>query len=106
MDLLPELFFFESTKGILYVGYEELGPGIYDRDQDEFKRLIINGKTIITNTSVKGLIEDKDGNLWAATKEAVYIATNNFWEAGYHPAFPYTPHSGSFLYQVKSRMFL
>lgn len=63
--------FYEDKSGVLYVCAEELGLAKYNREKDRFERLIVGDKPVLTDVSVKDLDEDKEGNLWAATKKGV-----------------------------------
>jgi len=63
--------FYESRDGMLYACAEEFGLAVYNRKIDRFERLIFNGKPVLTNVSVKDIVEDLDSNLWAATKNGV-----------------------------------
>ncbi len=62
---------FESSKNELYVCCEEIGLAVYNKDLDRFERVKINNTPILTDVSVKDLKEDKQHNLWAATKKGV-----------------------------------
>jgi len=62
---------FESKNHTLFACAEEFGLAVYNRDKDCFERLLINDKHILTDVSVKDLIEDNDGNFWAATKNGI-----------------------------------
>lgn len=64
--------FYESKQGVLYACIEDFGLVKYNREKDLFDRLIINGKTVLTNVSVKDVTEDKDGNLWVASKQGIW----------------------------------
>ena len=64
--------FYESKQGVLYACIEDFGLAKYNREKDLFDRLIINGKSVLTNVSVKDVTEDKDGNLWVASKKGVW----------------------------------
>lgn len=70
-DILVRCFY-ESVSRELYVCTEESGLAIYNRKKDRFERVKINKTPLLTDVSVKFLTEDKDSNLWAATKNGVY----------------------------------
>ncbi|MFC0876294.1 two-component regulator propeller domain-containing protein [Saccharicrinis sp. FJH2] len=64
--------FFESRNHTLYGCIEDYGLVKYNKQKDIFERLILNNKTVLSDGSVKDLVEDKDGNLWAATKTGIW----------------------------------
>ena len=64
--------YYESRDGILYACAEEVGLAVYNRKMDRFERLLIDGKPVLIDISVKDVVEDPDGNLWAATKKGIF----------------------------------
>lgn len=63
--------FFESKNGAFYACIEEYGLVKYNKRKDAFERLILKNTPVLTDFSVKRIIEDKDGNLWVATKDGI-----------------------------------
>lgn len=63
--------FYQSKKGDLYSCVEDYGLFIYNKQADKFERLKLNGTPVLTESSVKHVIEDKKGNFWVATKDGV-----------------------------------
>ena len=63
--------FYESHTGTLYACAEDVGLFKYNQGKDCFERLLINGNPVLTDVSVKDLVEDMDGSLWAATKKGI-----------------------------------
>jgi signal transduction histidine kinase/ligand-binding sensor domain-containing protein/DNA-binding response OmpR family regulator len=64
--------YFVSRDGTQYACAEEVGLAVYNRKMDRFERLLIDGKPVLSDISVKDLVEDVDGNLWAATKNGIF----------------------------------
>lgn len=65
--------FFENKKGELLACFEDYGIGIYNREMDIFLPFTIHDQKILSEYSVKSIDEDKNGNLWVATKTGFHF---------------------------------
>lgn len=64
---------FESESGILHIGTKYNGYLLFDIKKAEF--IVPNQIEIPNDIDVRGFEKDKQGNLWIATKNGVYIVT-------------------------------
>ena len=67
--------FFEDSKGVFYVGTEDGGLNVFDREKKVFKR-VFDGKTGgkgIIDYVIRALNEDKEGNLWVGTEHGITV---------------------------------
>lgn len=65
--------FFEDDKGKLFVGIEEFGLAVFNRETECFERLTIQGKPVFTDVSVKCIAQDSKNNYWLSTKKGLQM---------------------------------
>ncbi|MFT7029172.1 MAG: methyl-accepting chemotaxis protein/streptogramin lyase [Marinoscillum sp.] len=70
-DLIITLL--EDSKEQFWVGTEDNGLNLFDRDKETFERFLPGGENSILDKSIRAIMEDRSGMLWIGTANGVNL---------------------------------